>query len=184
MKKYYLLFISLLAALFCDPVSLQASHAVSTSLTYTYVSPNKYKLNLKFYRDCSGISAPYSVYVNYKSSCSTGGSLTLPAIAGTGNEVKQACVTGVTTCNGGSVYGVEEWIYEGIVTLPMVCKDWVFSWETCCRNDNDVLVNAQSQGTYISAFLNSVEAPTNSSASFLNVPLPSFCVNKMFLIYF
>src|SRR5690242_6389790 len=101
-----------------------ASHAVAEDLTYRCLGGNQYEITLTFYRDCIGIPAPNNPVVSIKSaSCNQNLSLTLARISGTGQEVTPACSSTVTTCNGGSYTGIQEYIYKGIITLPMQCTD-------------------------------------------------------------
>lgn len=165
------------------PLNLCASHASAGDLTYAYTgTPNQYEVTFKFYYDCTGqIDAPTDVDIYYTSSCYPSNSIytTLYMISGP-NPIPQPCFTGLTTCNGGTAIGIEEYIYKGIITLPGSCYDWRFSYELCCRNPNDNILDPTNEDFYISAFLNNEAAPDNSSPSFGSVPVPSFCVNNQF----
>ncbi|NNM15683.1 MAG: hypothetical protein HKO56_03405, partial [Bacteroidia bacterium] len=180
MKKLFLLVIVFLGTiLLFAPNKAEASHASAGYITYQYLSPNTYQLTLHFYRDCTGVSEPGSATVQYNSSCGGGGSITLPKAPGiNGQPVEQSpCVPPVnTTCTGGSAYGVREWIYTGVVTLPIACADWTFSYSLCCRNPATTLVG--SGNFYIETTLNSVAAPTNTSPSFSNIGISQFCVGS------
>lgn len=75
--------------------------------------------------------------------------------------------------------GYEEWHYTKIVTLPMACTDWKFSYDLCCRNGAiSNLTTPLSQSLCISAGLNNVARPINNS-TFLSIkPVPYVCVNQ------
>ena len=74
-----------------------ASHAMGADLTYQCVGGNAYKVRLSFYRDCIGIAAPTSVYINVRSaSCGQNIGVTAYPVAGTGQEVNYLCPTAVT----------------------------------------------------------------------------------------
>jgi hypothetical protein len=73
LTKNILLF--LLSILLFSNIS-QSSHIVSADITYECLGNNSYKINLKFYRNCSGIPMGLFQIVNYNSvSCGGGGNL-------------------------------------------------------------------------------------------------------------
>lgn len=159
-----------------------ASHAQGGDLTYTCLGGNQYRLRLAFYRDCSGTTAPGSVSINITSaSCNQNMSVTLNPIPGTGQDVTPICPSLTTVCNGGNNPGVQEWIYEGTITLPQACTDWVFSFSLCCRNAAiNTIVNPGGQNIYIESHLNNVAAPCNNSPSFSNIPVPFICAGQSY----
>lgn len=163
--------------------NLFATHASAGDITYTYTgTTNQYEVTFRFYYDCTGaVDAPTDVDIYYTSSCYPSNSIytTLYMVSGP-NPIPQPCFTGLTTCNGGTAIGIEEYIYRGIISLPGPCLDWYFSYELCCRNPNDNLVDPINEDFYVNAFLNSDLAPENSSPTFGSVPVPSFCVNNQF----
>jgi PKD repeat protein len=167
---------------FCGIERSLASHAMGADLTYQCLGGNTYKLRVSFYRDCIGIAAPASVTVNVRStSCGQNFGITCLPIAGTGNEVNALCPTAVTTCNGGVFTGIQEWIYEGIVTLPMQCADWTFSWTHCCRNAAINTITTPGASTfYIYATLNNTVVQCNNSPTFSNKPVPFACLGQTF----
>ena len=184
--RFRLLFLLFFSAAALIPSRSEASHAVAADLTYQYLSPNTYKVTFRFYRDCYGIPAPTTVDINYTSSCNAGGYVTLNPIPGTGQAIQHDCITGATTCDSppGTAIGVQEWIYEGTVILPVACADWVLSYTTCCRNVACTnLANASGVGIYVSSLLNNIVAPTNSSPVFANIPVPQFCVGNQFYYF-
>src|SRR5436189_6070431 len=100
--------IMVLALLFSQHA--RASHSMGADLTYTCLGGNTYKVTLTFYRDCIGIAAPVNPFVNISSaSCGQSLGVTCYARAGTGQEVTPACSSSVTTCNGGTFTGIQEW---------------------------------------------------------------------------
>jgi gliding motility-associated-like protein len=184
MKRFFtLVAATALAALSLISSKSYGSHAVGADVTYTYVGPNQYLITVRFYRDCAGITAPTSVSVNYTSSCFPGGFLTLNAVPGTGQEIPPSpCLPQVTTaCNGGSGYGVQEWVYQGLVTLGGPCADWTFSFSMCCRNAQiTTVVNPDFYSLYVSTTLDNFNYPVNSSPVFANIPVTQFCVGNQF----
>ena len=159
-----------------------ASHAMGADLTYQCLGGNTYQITVSFYRDCIGIAAPASPFVTISSaSCGQSLGVTCYPRPGTGQEVTPACSSSVTTCNGGSFTGIQEWIYDGIVTLPAQCTDWVFGYSLCCRNAAITTINAASSNTfYIYATLNNLAVQCNSSPTFSNKPVPFLCRGQQY----
>ncbi|MCA6361643.1 MAG: gliding motility-associated C-terminal domain-containing protein [Bacteroidetes bacterium] len=161
---------------------LKATHAQGADLTYTCLGGNQYLLRLAFYRDCSGSQAPNNVTIDIASvSCNQSLSVVLNPIAGTGQDVTPICPNMLTVCNGGQNPGVQEFIYEGTVTLPMACTDWVFSFNFCCRNNAiSTIQNPGSQNIFVQSLLNNLNAPCNNSPTFSNRPIPFVCVGQSY----
>ncbi len=184
MKKVFTLVTALIMGIMVlGTTETRASHAVGADITYQYVGPNQFLLTLRLYRDCFGIPAPTSATIGYTSSCFPGGSITLQPLPGTGQQIPTSpCVpTVVTTCNGGTGYGIQEWIYQGVVTLPGPCVDWRFDYNLCCRNDQiNTLINPASFNLYVSTTLDNFNYPTNSSPTFSNIPVTQFCIGNQF----
>src|ERR1043166_1902889 len=98
--------------------ALRASHVEGGDITYRCIGGNQYVVSLALYRDCSGIAAPTTVSLNFKSvTCGQNFNATLNKIAGTGIEVTPICPTMSTVCAGGTFPGVQEYIYQATVTL-------------------------------------------------------------------
>lgn len=176
------LLVCLIIAFIQTNTEAYASHAQGGDLTYTCLGGNQYRLRLAFYRDCSGVNAPSSVSIDIASaSCAQNLQVTLNPIAGTGQDVTPICPNLTTVCNGGNNPGVQEWIYEGNVTLPQACTDWVFSFTLCCRNAAiNTIVNPGGQNIYIESHLNNVAAPCNNSPTFSNIPVPFICSGQSY----
>ncbi len=159
-----------------------ASHAMGADITYECLGGDTYKIRVSFYRDCIGINAPNSVYVNIVSqSCGQNLALNCLPIPGTGQEVTPLCPSAVSSCDGGIFTGIQEWIYEGIITLPMQCPDWTFSYSLCCRNAAITnIANPGSNTFYIYATLDNTVVSCNSSPTFSNKPVPFACLGEQF----
>ena len=157
-----------------------ASHAQSADITYQCLGGNQYKISLSFYRDCAGVAAPTTATINISSaSCGQNLTLTLNQLPGTGIEVSPICASMNTQCSGGAYPGVQEYKYSGVITLPMACTDWTFSFSLCCRNASiNTIVNPSSENIYVEALLNNLDFPCNSSPTFSNPPIPFVCVGQ------
>ncbi len=175
LKQAFILLVLTLGAV----KTVNASHVQGGNITYTCLGGNQFEVTLALYRDCAGVAAPVSVSINRKSiSCGINANFTLTKIAGTGIEVTPICPTSATQCTGGTLPGVQEYIYKGIVTLPP-CSDWILSYTLCCRNSAINTISApSSQNMYIEATLNNLAFPCNDSPTFTNRPVPFVCVGQ------
>ena len=171
--------------LFASYNSAQATHAMGADMYVDCLGGNQYRVRLQFYRDCAGINVGSTRTININSaSCGQSISLTVTRIPGSPTEVSPLCVTSLanSTCNGGFLPGVEQHIYEGVVTLPAQCTDWVFSFQLAARNNAiTTLNNPGSQDIYIETHLNNLDAPCNSSPRFSSIPVPFICNNQPFV---
>jgi gliding motility-associated-like protein len=159
--------------------SASASHVAGCDLSYTCIGGNDYIITLSFYRDCSGIAEDATANIIFTSSCGNF-TVTLNKIAPiNGIEVTPVCPGQVTTCGGGSLYGLEKFVYQGQVTLAP-CADWTMSYSMCCRNTSNTISNPQSAYMYIPATLNNLVAPCNSSPTFSNPPSTIICNGQQF----
>ncbi len=173
--KQILLFLCINMCIFSQKV--QASHLVTADITYESVGLNDYKVRLKLFRDCDAIAAPTSQTVNIASiSCNQSFSITLNL-----DSVSVVPVTcnGQNSCTGGTIYGEEQIIYEGIVNLSLNCNDWRLSYDACCRYPNSTLPNASSTSLYVSSGINhSGIAAYNSSPVFESYPIIIACLGE------
>ena len=152
---------------------------MGSDLTYACIGPNQYRITLKVYRDCNGISMPTSFAVSYSSAtCGASGSVSLTRVSAT--DITPLCPSVTSACSGGSSpFGVELHLYQGVVTLPNGCNDWVLSSSTCCRNSAITNLSSPSSNDFlIRTTLNNTLTPCNSSPQFASDPTPFSCVNQ------
>ncbi len=174
MKRDFITLLIMLSIMLITCSGLRASHIMGGEITYSWVSGNSYQVTLSLYRDCSGINAPTSAMVNISSaSCGISGlTANLFPTSSSPTIITPACPSLLTTCNGGSLVGVEKWDYSGTVTLPSACNDWIISRQECCRNSSITnLTNASSQPAMFTAELNNLDFPFNNSVQFSNHPI-------------
>jgi hypothetical protein len=159
----------------------RASHAAGADLTYEFIGNGQYRVRFTFYYDCSGlVSAPTVQTLNYSSNACgfPNGTIDMFPVPGTGQEITHTCTGASTTCAGGSVVGIQEWVYEAIVTLPANCPDWNFN--TSVGNRNAVVTTIDqpdNYSLYVDAWLdNSVS--DNNSPTFTNIPIAFECINQ------
>jgi hypothetical protein len=165
------------------PASLQASHIMAGDLTYQHLGGEVYEVSLKLYRDCSGISLGNTATVRLSSSCQADSQLILRLQAGSGQPLPLLCPAAQanSSCLGGNLLGVREFIYLDTLSLSQGCSDWTFSWSSCCRNTAiSNLATPSSRGFYLEATLNNLAAPGNSSPAFGAIPTPYICINQPF----
>lgn len=166
----------LVCSLFCSIHKAKASHAMAVDLTYECLGGNQYEFTLSFYRDCKGIAAPNSPELHIESqTCGTHAHINL-ARFGPAVEVSAICSAQLsnTSCNGGTIPGVQKYVYKGRYTLPANCTDWVFSYSECCRNN--LITNLSSKNDiYVEATLNNSAVSCNSSPTFTTIPVPYIC---------
>ena len=174
-KKYWISLLVVVGIIFSSTNEVKATHAMGVDLTYICLGNGQYAITVSFYRDCSGISAPPDADVTLTSSCSTF-TVTLPQVSF--QEISSLCPTAVSTCQGGSEPGAEQYIYTDTVTLPP-CADWTFWYTECCRNP--LITNLTSPGSqqmYVEATLDNTGPNCNSSPIFTTLPVPYICVNQ------
>ncbi|MCB9194476.1 MAG: gliding motility-associated C-terminal domain-containing protein [Flavobacteriales bacterium] len=156
--------------------TVQASHVTGGSIYWNSLGGNQYEFTLVLYRDCSGIDLDASYTLDLNSSCGST-SVTVDLLPNGVTEVSQLCDNAVSTCQGGTYPGVEQYVYTGVVTLSP-CSDWTASWDLCCRNPAILnLVDPDLQDGYLQGELNNLDGPANSSPIFTNAPIPYVCLD-------
>ena len=192
--------LSLLFSFFVLLISTNSygSHVAGGNITWTCTGTNTYLLTLTLYRDCGGITLPNSINTNVgatpsftssqlsiSNSCgltptfSTATTLTLVSTT----EVSQLCPAQIaqSECNGGSLPGMEEYVYQTEITLPD-CDCWTFSYTLCCRNNAITnLANPSSDYSTIQSTLCNGAGPScNNGPVFTAQPIPFICNNVPF----
>lgn len=164
----------------CTLSNTFASHIMGSDLTYVCLGNNQYRLRLTLYRDCAGVNLGSTASVSIKApTCGINTSLTVNLEAGYPVEVSSVCtgMIGQTTCNGGSLQGVQEFVYSAVYTLTAQCTDWTFSYSNCCRNYS-ITTGPAGNSYYIQATLNNMGWLCNNSPDFTTKPVPFFGVNQ------
>ncbi len=163
---------------------VKASSLAAMDLTLTCLGGNDYMVKFVFYRDCSYIAAPTSVAIAFQCTSNPAYNFTLssiPLLAGSGNEITPSCSAMPTKCMGGSLYGIREHVFQAQVILPP-CNFWkIFYPGTsafCCRNPSNTIMNPTSQGAYLEATLDNLQAPSNSTPTFNNKPITMMCTGQ------
>lgn len=161
-----------------------ATHIMGGDLSYKCLGGNTYEFTLKVYRDCSGNPLVSFFGINIKSaSCNINRSI-IVRLEGSPQEVSPLCPAQInsSTCNGGTLPGVQQNIYKGTTQLPDDCSDYVFSWEACCRNDalgSTIQFDGNNTGMRIVANFNKQLAKCDNSPEFTSYPVPYICMNQL-----
>ena len=179
MKHFYQLVLSC-ALLLGLSIPANASHLMGGEINYKCVGGNDYVITLSLYRDCAGITIANTQSVSISApSCGQAITTSLPVVYSA--EVTPNCPGTVTTCNGGTVPGMELWVYQDTVTLGANCANWTIAWSSCCRNMAITnLVNAGSEAMYLEARLDNLNVSCNTSPVIMGAPVNQMCVNNMF----
>ena len=154
------------------------SHAAGMDISYECISQgansDTYKVTLKFYRDCEGISAPSYHSLNYSSSCGSS-SINLYQV-GQAVDINAACVS---YCNGGTGLGIEQYTYEGTITLSK-CSNWVLSVCEAARNGAiSTIISPGQQDLCVEAMINNT-IYCNNSPTFSQYPTPFVCAGSYY----
>lgn len=162
---------------------------MGADITYTCVGINPngsftYNVRYSLYRDCDGISAPSSVPLRFSSSCYPAlQTVNLLPIPSSPTEISPNCSTVSNTCDvpQGTYTGIEEWIYEGTITLPGPCADWVLYHTLSARNQAiTTIANPGSNNLHVYSLINNTGGICNSSPIFSNRPVPFPCQGQNF----
>ena len=155
-----------------------ASHFAGAEITYVCVGPNTYQITLNYFRDCSGINYGNTEYIRVSGCSGTPSSIAMsnPTIT----DVTPLCPGQTSSCNGGSVPGIQQWTYVKTVSFPASCTSLVLSAESCCRNPPiTTLNNPSSNSWYVATTLYNNAAACNGSPVFLNPAVATGCVNQV-----
>ncbi len=153
----------------------RAAHYAGGSITYECIGPDQFLINLDLFLDCAGVPSVAQT-LTFSSTCGT--TFTVPSIPPpVPTEVSQLCAAAMSnsTCNGGTLPGIEYYHFETIVTLPP-CDHWTVSWNICCRAATVDLVGVP--GMYIEAEIYNATDACNNSPEFTDQSIPYVCLNQ------
>lgn len=183
-RLHYIIF--LLLCLGCY-TKLSATHLMGGDIMFECLGDNEYRIILKLYRDCSGVSMDLNEPLGYipltaspqdeNASCD---SREVQMYRQSVRELSPLCPDeqSNSTCNNGDLVGTEEYIYEGTVTLSDECEEWFIGENFVYRNEAitnlDNLVVGDGD-MHLSTTINTVGDICNSSPQFINPPVPYIC---------
>ncbi len=107
--------------------------------------------------------------------CGVNASISLSRISA--QDITPVCPGGQSSCSGRGPYGWEEHIYQGTLTLPPGCSDWVLWYSNCCRNSVITTGPADDDFTIYTRLDNTL-APCNNSPVFNNPPTALACLGQ------
>lgn len=167
-----------------------ASHMMGGDITYECISPGKYKMTIKVYRDCRGI--PFNS-PDIKLFCKDGTNQNSVNYTRTAiNDLTPTCTGGTAPCNPQnqtSAEGIEEHVFEAIVdfnTSPFKamkdagCCEILIKVEQCCRNG--AITTISPGNFYTDAMINicNVGNKCNTSPQLSIPPVAYVCCNQPF----
>lgn len=172
MKKLFLLSIRFLLVCCLSVAALQtaqASHAQAGQITYSYIGttafPNRYRIDVQFFRDCSGI-LPSGTAVNCRAN-GCNGTLVTGTLTQVGQPITGApycpVVQATVQCDGtvGQLTNYQIYTYQCTVDLPPAAE-WVISWEESAR---PTIANISAGTLRLEATLNNLITPTGGGAA-------------------
>ena len=175
MQRLFLVFL----ITFLFSVTGKATHIAGADFNYQCVGQDSFLVTLNLFRDCTGVRAPASGSVYFESTCGSGFSVNLTLQNGrNGTEISQLCPGSMnsSTCNGGSLPGMQQYIYSDIVVLSPKCDTWTMTWDLCCRNTTVNLVGQPEM--LVRATLNSATDSCNNSPVFNAQPILYVCKDQ------
>ncbi|MEX2483112.1 MAG: SprB repeat-containing protein, partial [Brumimicrobium sp.] len=177
LKHTLILFALTLCCVFLPSNEARATHVAGGYIQFECTgTPGQYIVRLYLYRDCSGIGLGNNYNLNFANDCGLGNFNVNVALVSS-QEVSQICPQQAnnTTCNGGTLPGYEEYIYEATVNLGD-CDTWTASYSLCCRNTTNNLTGQQNFS--VSTELNTATDNCNDSPIVTAQPEPYVCLNQ------
>lgn len=177
--------LTLLFTLLFFTLTSMASHIPGGNVSYECVGPNTFLVTLTIYEDCAtAFLGPTDQTITITNDCGIPGltSATLTNVVFQ-NPFAPLCPADLpnSTCNGGTLPGMYEHIWQGTVTVPADCDAWHFAYTSCCRNAANNLSNGTGESFYWEATINSATSPCNNS-SLSNDKIRYLCANQLNVI--
>ncbi|MFM6982866.1 MAG: hypothetical protein ACKOXF_01945, partial [Chitinophagaceae bacterium] len=181
----------LLSLLILANFNLSASHMMGGDIAYECISPGKYKLVVKIYRDCRGIPFNNPDIGMYCKDGST--SVTVNYTRTAINDITEVCNSDPKPCNPENTTisspGIEEHVFEAIVdfnTSPFKafkdagCCEVMIKVEQNARNS--ALTTLVAGNFYTDAMINicKIGDKCNTSPQLSTPPVAFICCNKPF----
>ena len=180
--------------------NLKATHMMGADISYRCLGGGKYKIIMKIYRDCNGISfnnPTFGAFAGTNGS-NTCGQYTLSSTRTGIRDVTPVCASGTGPCNpqntGFSGEGVEEHTFEATVdfnkaplknfTNNSSCCEVTFYVGQCCRNSK-ITTGPANNNFYSTAMINlcnlkKMEDSCNNSPYLSNEPIGVLCCNQTY----
>jgi len=156
------------------PQKPEASHALGARISYQHITANDYLIKIQLYNDCAGISAPVMIEACcYSVSNNAIITVQLTQTAAPFQIPPNPYLTPViSSCNGGSGFGVKRHEYSGTITLPYSANDWILSYTTSATSPGPF----STYSIFVSTKINNLDFPINSSIQFVHDPVFQYCL--------
>lgn len=165
-----------------------ATHVMGSDITYRCISPGKFEVTVKMYRDCRGVSMS-GINLTVKSSA---GTATVGMTRVSIKDVTPVCAKVQNPCNPSNTYGtgkgIEEHTFVGTLNFnlsPFNTSAWQNACEVtmgfgqCCRNG--AITTGQSNANfYAEAMMNKCQTNCNNAPKLTNPPIAFVCCTQPF----
>ena len=156
----------------------KASHAVGAELSYIYLSPNTYEITFTFYRDCNGITPTNPMDIGISNDCGYASQTVYFNQLNIETPVETTCPTSITTCYGGPYYGLQKYIFRGIVTLAGPCNWQIGHGEPARTAALTTISGVGSDLLYVYCMIDNSSGQINNSPVFNNEPVIKYSLNQ------
>lgn len=146
---------------------------------YSHLSASFYRVHVRLYAECSStLLMPGNITVQVQSTTSPVISFqqTLGLSPQSGTIVTSLCPTALTTCDGGSLYGLREYHYHGVISLTP--NDWTIAYTGSYRNTLNNIINSTQQEITLVATLDNSQVGNFSSPAFISTPPVFLCTDQ------
>jgi hypothetical protein len=173
MKKPHTYLLAFLFTFLLISERTRGGHLLDVSISYTHITGNQYQVTARQYRDCIGLPAMNTLSVClYSNSNAYSTTLILPQISAVALPPFPYIPQGVSSCSGGTMFGVEKVIYSDTITIPFAANDWIFA----CSLEGIASLTNSNQKIFGGTHMDNLNYPGNSSPSFVYDPLFMYCV--------
>jgi hypothetical protein len=160
----------------------KATHIMGASITWDHVGKDSFEVELKVYRDCTGIDLTEPKLDIGCKSGSLGNvdtTYTTELFYNGGRDVTPACKGQATECDsissGSFTFGMQEYTKRVLVDLSNAsCQKVKFSYSECCRS-NSITTGLDGDSYYTEAWVDRSLAPADNSPEFTELPLMLIC---------
>lgn len=182
MERLYTIIKITLLIFFTNVLSAFATHVAGAEITYKNVGVDSFLVTVNIFEDCGGAATlPNTITVYFSNNCGFSDfNSTFNRISTT--EVSQLCPSeqGNSTCNGGTLPGMRQKVYQKVVVLQQ-CNSWTIKWGVANRNAS---VNLDPPGNTLyfavtATLNNSGNSSNNNSPEFYAQPIPYVCANQL-----
>jgi hypothetical protein len=119
-------------------------------LSYSSLGNNLYSVNLMLMRDCSAVNPTNTEYVSVSSLSLNNTFGVIINLDSSFSYSGSFCISPNILCYTANIGlpGFQNLLYTGTVSLPSTATDWIFSYNSCCRNYALVNINNNSFSTF------------------------------------